>query len=863
MNRVSIRALTRALTRGTVANWSGGGAATPLIVLSNISVLENQPVNTTVGNLSVINGEGTWTFTLTDDATGKFNLSGAVLRASESFDYETAASYSITVEATNGTDTLTRSFGIDVLNDTADDLTAPDITSVTIDDTTPQVGQTLTASVVASGNPAPTYSYQWKADGENVGTGSTYVVQASDLGKFLTVTATATNSQGSDSMTSDGTSAVAPAPVLVTKADFVTGTYLVDDVAVLPGDIFQTEAAAGSEWDATKVTPGLGLVPTAAGDFPEIIGALRSKILQPAGTVLVVEFDTASAFTTRDLRIILTDAYTPWDKGFNWGLIKDDGLVYDTGLATNYNDSNLLSQVNTNYRYKVAFRQTPTAYEMSVNGLTVQSTAIPAGNQDVWALMQKVAIYHEGGCRAIRSIQVLDVATTTPLTTLSTLSSFAPEAITDLSVSELGSTLVQLAFTNPWGATSYQYRTAAAGSGSWSSWATLGGARQINVSAGVATDIQVRGVNTYTQAAVSNTATITTTVDLTAPTITSADNLTLEENTALSFPLTANEPVTWSLVAGFEDTNTFEIDGSTLKLFWPGSKNYELPDDTATSGSNTYIAKIRATDLNGNTTDQIFTLTITDVVEGSEDADAVAYLSAQSTAPSSTERALVDALVKGLKADGDWSKFDWIMLPAETQQAALLNLVKPTESLFAVNTPTFTPNLGFTGDGTSAHLDFGRTYNITGSQFKQDNAVIGVYVNQQSATTGIQTQMGANQSTRTRISTSDGGTVTSRLNDSVDMATWVSPNTRLGHFTLSRQPSPVGKYFYHNGAFVRSDTSAHTATITTGPGYLLRNGATYSNDRIALAYFGSGLDAAAVARVHARIMTYLNAKGAA
>jgi hypothetical protein len=863
MNRVSTRALTRALFRSTVANWAGGGAATPLIVLSNSSVQENQAVNTTVGTLSVINGTGTWTFTLTDNATNRFNLSGALLRTSVSLDYEASTSYSISVQATNGTDTINRSFGIDILNDTSDDLSAPAISSVTIDDTTPQVGQTLTASSVRTGNPAPTMSYQWKADGTNVGTGTTYVVQAGDLGKFITVTATATNSQGSTSLTSAGTSAVAAAPVLVTKADFVNGTYVVDDAAVLPGTIFQTEALAGAVWDATKVTAGLGLVPSYSGDFPEIIGGLRTKILNPAGTVVVVEYDTASSLTTRDLRLVLTDAWTPWDKGVGWGLIKDDGVIYDSGLATSYNDSNLLSQVTTRYRYRVAFRQTPSLFEVSINGLTVQSTSIPAGNKDVWTLMQKVAIYHDGGCRAIRSIEVLDVATTTPLATLSTLSSFAPDAITGMTVSEVSSTIAQLTFTDVFGATSYEYRTVASGGTFSGAWTALGGLKQVNIPAGVATDIEVRGVNSYTQGASSNIVTITTAVDTTAPTITSASSLSLAENNVLAHTLTANETVTWSLQAGYEDTNTFELSGNTLRLFGNGSKNYEVPDDTGTSGSNTYIAKVLATDGSGNVGEQIFTLTITDVVEGSEDADALAYLSAQTTAPSSGERALVDALVKGLKADGDWDKFDFIILPAETQQAALLNLKTPSQAAFAVNTPTFTPNRGFTGDGVASHVDFGEAFNAAGNVFAAADATLGVWVNQQSATAGVKVNIGSSQTTRTRISTSDGGSVTSRLNDATDMSTWVTPNSRAGHFTLTRKDSTVvGKYFYHNGVLVRNDAIAG-GTVATGPAYILRNGPSYSDDRVAVAYYGSGMDAAAVARVHARFNTYLTAKGAA
>ena len=49
---------------------------------------------------------------------------------------------------------------------------------------------------------------------------------------------------------------------------------------------------------------------------------------------------------------------------------------------------------------------------------------------------------------------------------------------------------------------------------------------------------------------------------------------------------------------------------------------------------------------------------------GSDDTDAAAYFAALTTAPSSAERARVNALVTALKGAGLWALLDWLVLMA-------------------------------------------------------------------------------------------------------------------------------------------------------------------------------------------------------
>lgn len=105
------------------------------------------------------------------------------------------------------------------------------------------------------------------------------------------------------------------------------------------------------------------------------------------------------------------------------------------------------------------------------------------------------------------------------------------------------------------------------------------------------------------------TVTITNIVDETAPTITSSAAVSLPENTALSHALTANEAVTWTKTGG-ADTALFTLVGSTLSMT---AKDFETPLDVG--ANNTYIVQVTATDGALNATNQVITVTVTNVDE--------------------------------------------------------------------------------------------------------------------------------------------------------------------------------------------------------------------------------------------------------
>lgn len=117
---MSMRPVTRSVLRSTtkiVMGLGGGPPPVPTINLSSTAIDEGAATGRTVGALSVANGSGTYTFTITADPDSKFAISSGNLVTSAALDYETKTSHSVTIQADNGVDTpISRTFSIAVNN---------------------------------------------------------------------------------------------------------------------------------------------------------------------------------------------------------------------------------------------------------------------------------------------------------------------------------------------------------------------------------------------------------------------------------------------------------------------------------------------------------------------------------------------------------------------------------------------------------------------------------------------------------------------------------------------------------------------------------------------------------------------------
>lgn len=245
-----------------------------------------------------------------------------------------------------------------------------------------------------------------------------------------------------------------------------------------------------------------------------------------------------------------------------------------------------------------------------------------------------------------------------------------------------------------------------------------------------------------------------------------------------------------------------------------------------------------------------------------EDGDVTAAMNAFSTPPSSPRRTLYNDLIVGIKADGDWSPLDWlVLLAAADSQAGTVNLRAPTKALTAVNSPTFTTDRGYAGDGITSYLQIGERWDGAGSnQFALDSATIGSYCNLEVGGAGSMPQIGATGGSALQIQPSHGGNGLYRLNDGTgDNAG--TETLRTGSRTLVRSASTTKKIFIDGTlAATKSTTSTNTGTSIGAIGRY--SSSVYGPDRIAYVFSGSALSDAAVGRLTGRLLTFLTAIGA-
>ena len=116
---------------------------------------------------------------------------------------------------------------------------------------------------------------------------------------------------------------------------------------------------------------------------------------------------------------------------------------------------------------------------------------------------------------------------------------------------------------------------------------------------------------------------------------------------------------------------------------------------------------------------------------GGFDADYQAVLNYATTQgytlPSTGQQTLQNQLVVDLKTDGIWSKLDTFGVFATDGDSdfALIDWIRLSDYT-AINSPTFTINQGFTGNGTSSYIDT-NFQPINGTNYAQNSAHFMVY----------------------------------------------------------------------------------------------------------------------------------------
>ena len=236
------------------------------------AVLENTSTGTKLATITATDADGTasLSYKLLGDA-GSFALSkSGVLTLNGALDFETTSTYTLTVQASDGTNNTTKNITISV-----DDVSEITISGSNADNTDSDlanlaVGWTLTARVQTPNSDdvdASTLSYRWfyanNPDG-NIGTGTTYKVKGADKGEYIGVELSYTDGAGAAAKVVTKLATVVPRTVIKPEPDTTSGETEAaaaerDNVISVPAD------------QASHVQTGNGADKITGGDRNDVI----------------------------------------------------------------------------------------------------------------------------------------------------------------------------------------------------------------------------------------------------------------------------------------------------------------------------------------------------------------------------------------------------------------------------------------------------------------------------------------------------------------------------------------------------------------------------------------------------------------
>ena len=234
-----------------------------------------------------------------------------------------------------------------------------------------------------------------------------------------------------------------------------------------------------------------------------------------------------------------------------------------------------------------------------------------------------------------------------------------------------------------------------------------------------------------------------------------------------------------------------------------------------------------------------------------------ALLARMSAQPSSARAAQIDALIVALKTAGVWDLLDvFYILAAHDAQAARLNWKAVSLNLTAVNTPTFTTDRGYAGDGSTSYLDTGYNPASASVGMALNDAHIGVYArnNTTDADFDMQGTLGTNLGVRARNLTA------SQIRVCSGTSTAFATGGNAPHHIMGIRRDASNQLGFRNGA--QDVTAAVASTALPGNITILGNGSIFSDRQMAAAHVGRALSDPQALALSNAIQTYMTAVGA-
>lgn len=165
---------------------------------------------------------------------------------------------------------------------------------------------------------------------------------------------------------------------------------------------------------------------------------------------------------------------------------------------------------------------------------------------------------------------------------------------------------------------------------------------------------------------------------------------------------------------------------------------HNVSSDNTQNYSGTAVAVVNPVGVKNLSSDnsQAYDGTATADVGGAFDADYQEYLNQLTTdgitAPSAGQQVKQNQLVLDLKAANAWGKLDFLAIHANdgSSGAGVYNLIDPSnvsDKITLFNSPTFIPNQGFKGNGTSAYMTSNWNPKKIGNNYGEFDCNLGYY----------------------------------------------------------------------------------------------------------------------------------------
>ena len=205
------------------------------------------------------------------------------------------------------------------------------------------------------------------------------------------------------------------------------------------------------------------------------------------------------------------------------------------------------------------------------------------------------------------------------------------------------------------------------------------------------------------------------------------------------------------------------------------------------------------------------------------------------TLPSASQQVLQNQLVVDLKAAGVWSKLDTFVVFATDGDSdfALIDWIRLTDYT-AVNSPTFTTNEGFQGNGTSSYINTNYNPSTSGVNYTLNDACFGGVKNINTANSGYFSGCSVSGRNLMRGTSSANNRINQGNNN-------FSISANFGGFNfvaLHRDSSTTGAFSYENTIVT---AAANSTTIENSNQFVLRSGTLYANYGARMFFMGANL----------------------